>query len=1020
MTQCASRRRAAPRLALLGALAVICASLVSVTGASSAGASDARVAIGAGAPLGRDAHQVAVPSTTSFTVVLTPGHAAELSQLVAAVSTPGSSRFRHFLRPGEFARQFAPPASARDAVTTYFSHYGLRVAARPGDALALRVTGPSGAVARALAARLAAVRTPGGTVVTQVAGVATLPLSVARVISGVAGLSTWHSPQGRALPAASPRVTLPATCTSAKSYAANNAGSMTVPEQAAAYGLNHQWAAGINGAGEKIAVYELTNYFTSDLTSYFKCYGLSPSMTQVKVDGGPGGGDTSPPTREEAALDIEEAGVLAPGAALLIYMGPNNTNGPVDVYQTIADQDTASVVTTSWGECELAPGDMSPYASEAPFFQQMAVQGQTVLAASGDSGSSDCSVFNNPNGTTDWQLTVDDPASQPDVTGVGGLTVTSIASSTTTLSESVWNNLFGSGGGGASNVWSQPAWQTGDGVPTNGARDVPDLSVMGDPDTGFIDFANGHWGGVGGTSIGAPLMSAVVATADQYCGGRLGLINPTLYSMASKSTGFDDVTSGNNAITSDPVVAGHYQAGAGYDMASGLGSPSPTTFIPALCTALPSIAASSMTLAPKGPIDLTGSTKLTVNVRNGDNAGIPNITPHVVAFEPGAAPIVTPIGQMTNALGSMSFVVSTHHPGVVTLDVSVGEFTLGSTQATFVSSAALAPRSLAPLAAPAPNIRVGGTSPTSLVAVGVSSTGHVLATAAAGSVVDLTSKLHLGPAEGAPALGCAGASCLALIDVGGRLVGLFNVNTPASATAVNYGTAYPAAANVESGSLSLDDHRNTGYFDAAYLNPARHVILAHYAVSSHTMGFVNLTAKDHLSLSAGATAVLSSGAAERYVVTRIGSTYWLVSDGQLNRVENVAMTTHYGAARATSLTGVPSLVRDAANGQLRLLGRTAGGATVIFSASHGSPNVLSSAAVVASAATSSAAVVPNTAVAGLIDVVVFVAAGTLRVASAPSWGAFAVPPPPTLLAPQVLSGPRPLVLAGGLYYALTP
>jgi hypothetical protein len=1020
MIMSASHRRIAPRAARVVALCALGASLVTALGAPAASAGEVRVRIGAGAPLGRGAHVVALPKSASFTVVMTPGHEAQLSGLVASVSTPGSANFRHFLAPGEFAREFAPPARDRAAVASFFRRSGLTVTVRPGDVLTLHVSGPTGAISRAFAARLAAVRTPSGQVSTQIAGTATLPAGIARVISGVAGLSTWRRPQGRAISHAGPRITTPGSCTAAKSYAANNAGSMTVPEQAAAYGLDHQWATGSNGAGEKIAVYELTNYRGTDISTYFKCYSLSPAMTQVKVDGGPGAGDTNASTEEEAALDIEEAGVLAPGASLVIYLGPNNTNGPIDVYQSIANQDSTGVVTTSWGECELPPGQLTQYSSEAPFFQQMAAQGQTVLAASGDSGSSDCSVFNNSNGTTDYQLTVDDPASQPDVTGVGGLTVTSIASSTTSLVQSVWNNEFGAGGGGASNVWGQPAWQTGDGVPANNARNVPDLSVMGDPDTGFIDFANNHWGGVGGTSIGSPLMSAVVATADQFCGGRLGLINPTLYAMASKSTGFDDVTTGNNAITTDPVVGGHYQATTGYDLASGLGSPDPTTFIPALCHALPSIAKSSMSLSPKGPIDLTGTTKLTINVRNGDNAGIANITPRVVAFETAASPIVTPIGSMTNANGSMSFLISTHVPGLVTIDVSVGSLVLGSTQATFVSSAALATRSLAALPVPAPSIRVGGTSATSLVAIGVSAAGHVLATASAGSVVDLTTRLHLGLAEGAPALGCAGASCMALVDVGGRLVGLFNVNTPLSATAVNYAATYSAAANVQPGSLSLDDHRNTGYFDAAFVNPARHVILAHYSTTAHTMGFVNLTAKDHLWLSSGATAVLSAGPSERYIVSRIGSTYFLISSGALNRAENVATGTHYGAAGPTTLTGVPSLVRDAGNGQLRLLGRTAGGATVMFSAGAASPNILTSFAIVASASSSSAAVVPNRAVPGLTDVVLFVAAGTLRVAAAPSWGAFAMPPPPVLLAPQVLAGPRPVILAGGLYYAVTP
>ena len=121
-------------------------------------------------------------------------------------------------------------------------------------------------------------------------------------------------------------------------------------------------------------------------------------------------------------------------------------------------------------------------------------------------------------------------------------------------------------------------------------RLVPDLSVMADPSTGFIQYFTGRgvtdcgtncgagWSSIGGTSIGAPLVSALVAVAADQCGvNRLGLINPALYAMAT--TGYNDVTTGNNDI----FGVGVYNAGPGYDMASGLGSPNATTFMNGLC-----------------------------------------------------------------------------------------------------------------------------------------------------------------------------------------------------------------------------------------------------------------------------------------------------------------------------------------------------------------------------------------------------------------------------------------------------
>ncbi len=119
----------------------------------------------------------------------------------------------------------------------------------------------------------------------------------------------------------------------------------------------------------------------------------------------------------------------------------------------------APVLTTSWGQCE-GPGGISPgeQAAETALFQQATAQGQSVFAASGDSGSSDCY---NPSANppdTDPNLYVDDPADQPDVTGVGGTSLTDVSDPPV---ERVWNEGLGggSGGGGVSMDFVAPSWQ---------------------------------------------------------------------------------------------------------------------------------------------------------------------------------------------------------------------------------------------------------------------------------------------------------------------------------------------------------------------------------------------------------------------------------------------------------------------------------------------------------------------------------------------------------------------------------
>ena len=254
----------------------------------------------------------------------------------------------------------------------------------------------------------------------------------------------------------------PATCASA-TKSATSGGGFTVQQQAQLYGFTGAWTKGLDGSGETIALYELAKYNPKDVSTFFSCYGVNPTLSTVNVDGGPRGS-----YNDEATLDIEEAGALAPGATLRVYQSANNTTDPIDLYARIADDDVASVVSTSWGDCEIDPAGAVQV--EQTIFEQMAAQGQTVIAAAGDAGSSDC------NGIVSNAPAVDDPASQPLVTGVGGLNVASISP----LVESVWNShqgaRGGAGGGGISQIWSRPSWQSETGISVSDTmRLVPDV-----------------------------------------------------------------------------------------------------------------------------------------------------------------------------------------------------------------------------------------------------------------------------------------------------------------------------------------------------------------------------------------------------------------------------------------------------------------------------------------------------------------------------------------------------------------
>ncbi|MGB8195516.1 MAG: protease pro-enzyme activation domain-containing protein [Acidimicrobiales bacterium] len=666
--------RRAPHPVRWPLLAVSVALVALALPATNALAAQARVVVAGVAPVPASDTVVNTAITTSFDVTLSPRDERGLTSYIASLSNTASPDFHRYLTPSQFAASYGASAASVTAVRDYFAGFGLHVGNLSASRLLLRVRGTTTQIARAFSASVETVRRSNGVLAAQLATKGTVPAGVAHHIAGVAGLSTVVQPSTNLVAShITSRVALPSTCPDdggETGTTPNSNGGYTPFQFAQLYGFAAEWAANNNGAGETIAVYELSAYDPGDLATFLSCYGLSPTITPVSVDGGPTGGYDDEPT-----LDIEEAAAMAPGATIDIYQGPNNSTGPIDTYQQIADDDTANVVSTSWGTCESDPsGDP---AAEQPIFEQMAAQGQTVVSAAGDSGSSDC------NGITNNDPAVDDPASQPYVTGVGGLTVNNIAP----LNETVWNTPVssgnpGAGGGGVSILWSRPTWQVAPGIPASATmRMVPDISTDADPDSGFVQYFTGTgagpchqncdagWNSVGGTSIGSPMVSAMLAVATQACGtGRLGFINPSLYAMAS--TGYNDVTTGSN----DLYNVGEYSAGVGYDMASGLGSPDGAAFFAGLCPPAFDAVKSSFTVAKSSAaVDVPVSVTATLHDTN-DNP-LPNALIDVTATNVNGDGQVLIDGERTSETtgGSAALTVATDANGIAQFSVSGSE-----------------------------------------------------------------------------------------------------------------------------------------------------------------------------------------------------------------------------------------------------------------------------------------------------------------------------------------------------------
>jgi len=336
----------------------------------------------------------------------------------------------------------------------------------------------------------------------------------------------------------------------------------------------YNFPTGVNGAGQTVAIVELGGGFKSaDLTAYFSGLGIAtpPSVTAVSVDGATNQPVGDPNSADgEVLLDIEVVGAIAPGAKIAAYFAPNTDQGFLDAITT-AVHDTVrkpSVISISWGGPESAWTAQSLTAFDQAF-QDAATLGVTVCCASGDNGSTD--------GETDGAQHVDFPASSPHALACGGTRLESSAGKIT--KEVVWNEGDnGAGGGGVSDTFPLPSYQTNAKVPVSvnpshfKGRGVPDVSGDADPSTGYQIRADGHSAVFGGTSAVAPLWAALVALMNQQLGKPLGFLNTRLYTAAEEKT-FRDITSGNN---------GSYSADAGWDPCTGLGSPDGQALLQAL------------------------------------------------------------------------------------------------------------------------------------------------------------------------------------------------------------------------------------------------------------------------------------------------------------------------------------------------------------------------------------------------------------------------------------------------------
>lgn len=450
----------------------------------------------------------------------------------------------------EWAESHGASESDIAAVRAFAAEHGLEVTEESPERRAMRLTGTLEAIASAFGVQeLALFEHPDGETYRARQGELSVPSKLGGVIKGVFGIDTRR--QARA---------------HLRKLGEAGAGTSYTPVQIAQM---YNFPVEATGAGQTIAIVELGGgYKVDDLTAYFEKLGIPmPKVTAQGVDGGsntPGGAADI-----EVMLDIEVAGAVAPGAAIVVYFAPNTDSGFIDaVSQAVHDTASApSAVSISWGGPEESWTQQAREQMEQVFTEAAAL-GVTVTAAAGDNGSTD--------GVTDGRQHVDFPASAPHALACGGTSI--VVQGNQIAEETVWNNgpEQGATGGGVSVEFALPEYQKNAKVPNNvdtkaPGRGVPDVAGNADPRTGYQILADGAEQPVGGTSAVAPLWAGLIALLNQSLATPVGFLQPRLYGLPANP--LNDITVGNNPA---------YEAGPGWDACTGFGSPNGSALLQAL------------------------------------------------------------------------------------------------------------------------------------------------------------------------------------------------------------------------------------------------------------------------------------------------------------------------------------------------------------------------------------------------------------------------------------------------------
>ena len=587
-----------------------------------------------------------------------PESEAALQQFLQEANTAGSPTFHRWLKPQQFGEFYGVSDSDIAAVSGWLQGHGFSIDKVNRARTVIEFSGTAGEVRSAFHTQIHAYRV-NGEVHHANAADPQVPAELAPVIAGITPINDFRpksylSSPGKATYDSNSKKFLPDwTFPSGQDLLEMSPGDFALQ-----YDLGPLYAAGITGSGVTIGIIGASNVDPSVVATYRSFFGLPANPLKVVVDGTDPGENGA---ANESYLDVELSGAVAPGATIYLYTAADTSvqSGLYLAALRAVDDDQAPILSTSYGSCEADLGAAGNQFWNA-LWEQAAAQGQTSFVSAGDGGPAGCDDFNqlqaaqygsavNGFSSTPWNISVggtdfyyssynQSTTAQQSQLQTYWDTVPTWFPTTSLLQpvpEQAWNVPFGlnladggiydssqpsivAGSGGPSNCVSgteasngaysscsggypKPSWQAGVGVPSDGVRDLPDVSVFaagGQNDT-FYPFCAGpnecvlsngdlSIGLVAGTSASSPAMAGIMALIEQKYGAQ-GQADYILYPLAAQHpSAIHDIATGSNIVpckqgspncslsaATDNTEGNYtfgYRAGQGFDMATGLGS----------------------------------------------------------------------------------------------------------------------------------------------------------------------------------------------------------------------------------------------------------------------------------------------------------------------------------------------------------------------------------------------------------------------------------------------------------------